>query len=59
MSVNTFMQGKEGGVKGTVWTLGVVALIVFIIIALFIISPDLVYAIIYRLADFVLGNYGI
>lgn len=59
MPVKLFIHKEEGGIKGSVWTIGVVVLIIFIIVALFIIAPDLVYAIIYRLADFVLGNYGI
>lgn len=59
MSVNSFLNKEEGGVKGTAWTIGAVVLIVFIILALFIIAPDLVYAVIYRLTDFVLGNFGI
>lgn len=58
MPVKLFIN-KEGGIKGTIWTIGIVVLIVFIILALFIIAPDLVYAVVYRIADFVLGNYGI
>ncbi len=54
-----FFISEEGGVKRAIWTVGLVVLIVFIVLALFIIAPDFVYAVVYRLADFVFGNYGI
>ncbi len=59
MQLRTFISEEKGGVKGAVWTIGLVVLIVFIVLALFIIAPDFVYAVIYRLADFVFCNYGI
>lgn len=57
--VKSFIASEKGGVKGAAWTIGLVVVIVIVVLMLFIVAPDLVFTIFYRLVDFVLGNYGI
>ena len=54
-----FIKNQEGGVKGTVWTIGLVIVIVAVCLYLLIFAPDLTYAVFMRVVDFVLGNFGI
>ncbi len=57
--LHNFMASEEGGVKGAVWTIGLIVLIVIIVLFLFILGPDIVYVVIMRLLNFALNAFGI
>ena len=57
--MHNFWVSEKGGVKGAVWTIGLIALIVIIVLLLFILGPDIVYVVIMRLLNFVLNAFGI
>lgn|GEM_PF-5108726 len=58
MSLN-LLKEQEGGIKGAIWTFGLIIVIIAIVILLYIFAPDLAWQVLLSLVNFVLGSFNI